>query len=378
MLPALLNSFVRRTRRGLRKLPKAASAVAHSIKKKMGDRSPTPFDDDSSGGCFAKALEARGISYEYLHRHQTPIGSTPHRKYLVFRVNGVAHYFSHGSLLVGNTDGSVGPSVNGAIGPLLAQKDLTNSVLRGHGFSVPEGLAFHRDSTDEACGYFAALAATAARGVCVKPANGRKGHKVHVGLRDLPSFRSAFELVAKHYERVLIEETVEGTVLSLLLPRRARDRNSLRVACQCRGRWSSLHCGPGATQEPDACGHAFAPADQGQATRGTDVSGERDGNEYDSASRRDRMARPNIQSASRRRHDRRHGYGTSLLYRYRGTGRPTVSRPDPLWRRCCDRGCIGGGDGIKPSFSRTERRSGFRRPSPPAGGKFSRRGRGHR
>ncbi|MGB3023081.1 MAG: hypothetical protein WBB50_13280 [Methyloceanibacter sp.] len=186
--------------------------MAHSIKKKMGDRSPTPFDDDSSGGCFAKALEARGISYEYLHRHQTPIGSMPHRKYLVFRVNGVAHYFSHGSLLVGNTDGSVGPSVNGAIGPLLAQKDLTNSVLRGHGFSVPEGLAFHRDSTDEACGYFAALAATAARGVCVKPANGRKGHKVHVGLRDLPSFRSAFKLVAKHYERVLIEETVEGAV----------------------------------------------------------------------------------------------------------------------------------------------------------------------
>jgi glutamate--cysteine ligase len=31
-------------------------------------------------------------------------------------------------------------------------------------------------------------------------------------LRDLPSFRSAFKLVAKHYERVLIEETVEGAV----------------------------------------------------------------------------------------------------------------------------------------------------------------------
>ncbi len=102
--------------------------------------------------------------------------------------------------------------IDSTVGPLLAQKDLTNSILRRHGFSVPEGAAVHRDVKVEAGAYFTALLATAPLGICVKPVNSGKGKKVFVGVRDLPSFESAFKVVAKRYDQILIEETVSGTV----------------------------------------------------------------------------------------------------------------------------------------------------------------------
>ena len=46
----------------------------------------------------------------------------------------------------------------------------------------------------------------------MKPADGRKGQKVYVGVRDLPSFVSAFTAVARASDQVLIEESVPGAV----------------------------------------------------------------------------------------------------------------------------------------------------------------------
>ena len=77
----------------------------------------------------------------------TPLGSMPHHKFLAFGINGVAYYYSmRGILFVTDADGSVRRATDEAVAELLSHKNLTNSILRRHGFSAPEGLAVHRDA----------------------------------------------------------------------------------------------------------------------------------------------------------------------------------------------------------------------------------------
>lgn len=177
---------------------------------KKGERA-SPHDGRSAD-CLAKALETRGIDYEYRRNDQIAGASTP-REFLVFKVNDHAYYYSsRGILLVADAKGSVSPTTDKNTDKVLSHKNLTNSILRRQEFSVPEGLAIHRECIDEACAYFSALLTTAPHGICVKPTSGRRGSKVYVGLRDLPSFRSAFRAVAKKFDHILIEEVVAGTV----------------------------------------------------------------------------------------------------------------------------------------------------------------------
>jgi cyanophycin synthetase len=144
---------------------------------------------------------------------QTPIGSMPHHKFLVFSINGATYYYSmRGILFVTDAEGLVRRTTDEAVAELVSHKNLTNSILRRHGFSVPEGVAVQRDAVADARAFFSAFLATAPEGVCVKPADGRKGRKVYVGVRDLPAFLSAFKAVARTSDQVLIEEVVAGMV----------------------------------------------------------------------------------------------------------------------------------------------------------------------
>ena len=206
-------------RRVKRRVRRAARKAAHALRRRLLGRRSVGVgpNENGSSACLAKALGERGIGHAYMSGNWTPLGSMPHHKFLAFRINGVAYYYSmRGILFVTDADGSVRRATDEAVAELLSHKNLTNSILRRHGFSAPEGLAVHRDALAEACAFLPAFLALVPDGVCVKPADGRKGQKVYVGVRDLPSFVSAFTAVARASDQVLIEESVPGAVYRFL------------------------------------------------------------------------------------------------------------------------------------------------------------------
>jgi D-alanine-D-alanine ligase-like ATP-grasp enzyme len=193
-----------------RKLVKGGRGRARAPKRRSGRPS---FDAGKTGDSLAKALDARGIGYSHRRGDQIPVESMPRHHFLVFKLNGTLYcYSTRGDLCGAHADGKVAPITDEGIRAILAKKDLTKSILRRHGFSVPEGVAFHRDSLSEATSYFSALLPTAPHGICVKPTAGKRGRRVYLGLRDLPSFHAAFKAVAKAFDHVLVEEVVAGTV----------------------------------------------------------------------------------------------------------------------------------------------------------------------
>jgi D-alanine-D-alanine ligase-like ATP-grasp enzyme len=131
-----------------------------------------------------------------------------------FHINDVPYYFTNeAGLRVAGEQGVVpGRLIDGEVALFVKRKDLTNSFLRTRGISVPQGRAFSPRSGKEAETYFGNLCTSVQKGVCVKPTNGSKGDQVHVGIRDLESFRKAFSSVGESYRRVLLEETVQGPV----------------------------------------------------------------------------------------------------------------------------------------------------------------------
>ena len=191
----------------LRRVSHAARDVSKTARKlRIGNGGGDDFDDGRSAGCIRRALDERGINFEYRRR-------ADRQKCLVFSVNGADYYYTfRGALLVADDKGALSHVTDEATRELLSHKPLSNSLLRRHGFSVPEGLAVHRDMLSQGCAYFSALLAATPNGVCVKPAGGKRGRKVYVGVRDLRGFRSAFKAVAKAFDQVLIEEVVVGTV----------------------------------------------------------------------------------------------------------------------------------------------------------------------
>ena len=196
-----------------RKLVKATRSRSRSPRRCAGRPS---FDPGKTGASLTKALEARGIPYGYRRGNQIPVPSMPRHYFLVFELNGIPYCYSTRGDFCAAGDGKVGPITDEGTRLILAKKDLTKSILRGHGFSVPEGVAFHRDSLSKATGYSSALLPMAPHGICVKPTRGKRGRRVYLGLRDLPSFHAAFKSVAKAFDQVMVEEVVAGTVYRYL------------------------------------------------------------------------------------------------------------------------------------------------------------------
>lgn len=207
---AELGGLAGRIRATPRKLAKALRGRWRDLKRGSGRPS---FRQGTTGDVLAKALEARGISYNFRRGDLIPVESMLRHQFLVFELNGAAYYYStRGDLCAANANGKVEPITDEAVRVILAKKDLTKSILRRHGFSVPEGVAFHRDSLSAAASYFSTLFAISPHGICVKPTAGKRGRRVYLGIRDLPSFHAAFKAVAKAFDKVLIEEVVVGTV----------------------------------------------------------------------------------------------------------------------------------------------------------------------
>jgi len=178
------------------------------------DDAPRPFSKGSGGDCIVEALAKRGIEYKYLRPEQVTNAELTGRTVAEFRINDATYYFGGGSLRVSDPHGVrvPGPLIDGPKARFLRKKDAVKSFLREHGLNVPRGAVFVRDAQDEAASFFATFAPPLPDGVCVKPADGRWGRLVHLGIRDMDSFQTAFAAVGEHYARVLVEETVRGPV----------------------------------------------------------------------------------------------------------------------------------------------------------------------
>ena len=174
------------------------------------DEIPSPFPEGTSGDCLAKALAERGIAYRYLSFDEITHPRLAKRKVFAFEINKVLYYFDSQSCLRLSDPHGVkipGPFVNKAA---TRRKDRLKKFLREHGFSVPGGAAFPNHALHKAEAYFEAFCPSLRHGVCVKPVSGWLGDRVHVGIQDLPSFRSAFVAVGERYKRVMVEEMVPG------------------------------------------------------------------------------------------------------------------------------------------------------------------------
>jgi cyanophycin synthetase len=159
------------------------------------------------------ALTRRGIEHRLIAAEER--SGTKRKEFILsFSIDGVPFYFTGACLLrcdPHRTD-RPGAIIDGPVAHFLKQKQSVKEFLREHGVSVPNGKAFSWNALQEAESYFAKFSCGLPNGVCVKPTNGNMGHLVHVGIRDISSFRTAFANVAQHYRKLIVEETVLGTV----------------------------------------------------------------------------------------------------------------------------------------------------------------------
>lgn len=165
-----------------------------------------------SGECLINALERHEIDYRFLHRNEITAPEYSNLAFITFAINGTK-YCSNGTAFF-RTDGTTypGASVDGMMGRLLKSKPLTNAVLRHHGFSVPEGVAVANDEALRARIFFETMGPFWNLGACLKPADGRLGQDVYVGIRETHAFQQAFDAIAKRNKLMLLEESVAGSV----------------------------------------------------------------------------------------------------------------------------------------------------------------------
>ena len=178
------------------------------------DDAPRTFPKGTGGHCIVQALAERGIAYKYLRPDQITNPQVARRVIVEFNINGKTYYFGGGALRVSDPCGVRVPGlvIDCPKTRFIQKKYTVKSFLREHGLNVPRGSVFLRDAQDEAESFFAAFAPALADGVCVKPADGGKGCLVHLQIRDMTSFRAAFAAVGRRFARVLVEETVRGSV----------------------------------------------------------------------------------------------------------------------------------------------------------------------
>ncbi len=178
------------------------------------DDAPRRFPKGSGGNCIVQALTERGIPYRYLRPEQITNPQVANRIIVEFHINGKTYYFGGGALRGCYPRGIwvPGPVIDGPKTRFLKKKDVVKSFLQKQGLNVPRGSVFRHDAQHEAESFFTAFAPTLTQGACVKPADGGWGSLVHLEIRDIDSFRNAFAAVCERYPRVLVEETIQGSV----------------------------------------------------------------------------------------------------------------------------------------------------------------------
>ncbi len=88
---------------------------------------------------------------------------------------------------------------------ITKNKEVISALLRAKGVRAPKNSVFSADEVDQGW----AVASQILPAV-VKPANGKHGDLVHVGIDSKEEFYSAFADITEKYDRVLVEELVHG------------------------------------------------------------------------------------------------------------------------------------------------------------------------
>lgn len=169
------------------------------------------FGEGSTYMCILSSLHDKGI--EFKEDYFTLRGKKRWAARFIideseFLVIGAGIYFSR--------NGSAPRRIDGRAVSILRQKDLTKSILRTAGVSVPEGASFYKSERGLALRYYKSVRRVFRDGVCIKPNSGGLGIGITVGVADENEFRSSFLKSAAERERVLVEELVTGPVYRII------------------------------------------------------------------------------------------------------------------------------------------------------------------
>jgi hypothetical protein len=92
----------------------------------------------------------------------------------------------------------------------IQNKVRVKALLHANRFSVPEGAAFACEDRKATEAFFTDFVSSRPQGVCLKPTRGWWGRQVYLGVRDLASFRAAWQRISEPFDHVLIEEMAAG------------------------------------------------------------------------------------------------------------------------------------------------------------------------
>ena len=173
--------------------------------------SPERYGEGSSFQCFIQALDERAVPYEKLDAKIR--GSV--RPAVTFNAAGQKYLISAARIYSVSDDGKL-TRVDRVAGRIVKNKAHVNSMLRGAGYSAPEGSVFDKDQIREALYYFDALANVYEYGFCVKPVDGGLGRHVYVGVVDRSRYLDALRQVFSDYKYALVEKHWPGGVYRFL------------------------------------------------------------------------------------------------------------------------------------------------------------------
>lgn len=170
----------------------------------------TDDTNDYHAICMRAAAAAKGIDARYVI---TPYGgrfSEPMR-WLTFLAGGRRYFFSAGWLVEGGRDpwGRLGRHVNEDATLVVRDKNRLKLHLADRGFGVPCGRVFRRDDLATALGAFDTMPGP----LCVKPNLGTQGDSVVTSIRRRADFEAAVRRVAAGYQKILVEESVSGSLI---------------------------------------------------------------------------------------------------------------------------------------------------------------------
>ncbi len=142
---------------------------------------------------FRQTAQAKGVIFSHF-------GATPVNMFTLRRGRTV-ELFTTG----------MNSRVSTALRVLVNDKNLTKAWLAAHGLPVARGGV--ADDVEEGLAWFTRLGGDAV----VKPINGHKGRGVAVGLRSEAAFRAAFASAQRYPPRVVVEETIRGLDLRVVV-----------------------------------------------------------------------------------------------------------------------------------------------------------------
>lgn len=168
--------------------------------------------------CMRRAASEKGIDAHYVI---APFGgrqTTPMR-WLTFLAGGRRYYFCGGWLVEGGRDpwGRLGRHVSEDATILVRDKTRLKRHLAGLGFGVPSGQVFRRQDLEAALRAFDGLSGP----LCVKPNQGSQGDAVFTSIRNRVEYQAAIRHVAARYQKILVEESVAGTLIRFFYVRPA-------------------------------------------------------------------------------------------------------------------------------------------------------------